>query len=358
MKESVVGVFGDIGSCREGLPALRLLQERGIIVKYFVSAEPQAKAGTEVLAKAGIQFETRDPQLEDKPKAIIIGTSSTAVQAQIKWTSFGKEKGIPVIWVEDLWGCGEWMQTRSVSPNVICTLDEIAKKIVLIARPDIRVEVVGKPTFGNFVKYIPVINEFTSLMRKLICERAGVDEEGAIVVTYSSGGNPERVKAQLEALRDLDALIDRKVIFVPRLHPTFLNRDEFKKLAHSGNKLVVNAYDLNLDELFINSSLIIGEWGTTGMYTGALFGVPGIMCLFPDDTVSRSALYPDGIPPLLIAGAGWSAENPCQLRERIQWIFSHKEEAEAQVREKVRVFAPLLEAGASERIAKVIEEFL
>lgn len=343
------------------MPAVQALEKIGVSTQFFVDPGQLAKAGTEVLLKNGRDYQSRFPHPEDRPKVILIGTSATAVEGQIAWTKFGREKSIPVIWVEDLWGTGEREATRSVSPDVMCTLDEIAAKIVRSVRPDIRVEITGKPTFGGLAKYIPAQSEIATSVRAQLMEQMGFSDPNALLVTYWSGGeDAKRVEAHLKALHGLDELTDRKVIFAPRLHPNLPadSKEHLMKLASHGNCYVAEASKMNFDELTIASSVNIADWGSTGMYTSALFGVPPVMCLFPDDKERRVKVgYPEGTPPLIFAGAGWGV-NEKQISSTLKWIMNDEVKAKKIVSENAVSFKSLLEPGAAEKIAKVVMEYL
>ena len=94
MKEKIVyAVVGDIGGAREVLPAMQMLEKKyGTEIKWFVDASLKAKAGTDVLDKAGIVYETRWPVPDDNPDVVVYGTSETAIDAQMMWSAFGRTR--------------------------------------------------------------------------------------------------------------------------------------------------------------------------------------------------------------------------------------------------------------------------
>lgn len=360
----VYGVFGDIGGANEGIPALEEVVKRGVPIRYFVSPEDRAKAG-DVLKKRNLPYEQRLPEPHDNPKVIVIGTSATAAQGQIEWTQFGKEKGIPVIWVEDLWGTGERKRTRGVSPDVMCTLDsEIATQIVRSVRPDIRVEAVGKHTFEMLAKYRENPKEMVQKVRK---ELMGRLEERAIMVTYWSGGeSAERVEEHLKSLKWLDRLTNQAVVFAPRFHPKLPAeaKEHLRKLAFGSNKMVADSTDFNPEETTIASDINIGDWGTTNMYVSAIFGIPAVMCLFPDSPPQSSKQeridigYPQGIPPLVAANAGWSAESGAGLNDALFLIMNALHMAKERVNKNGGVFVKLVDnPGAAKRTADIVMEY-
>lgn len=361
MAGTVYGVFGDIGGCREGRAVLKILEERGIAVYNFVDAGDKAKADI-VLEADFIPYEKRDPLAGDNPGAIVIGTSATAVDAQVKWTAFGKARGIPVIWVEDIWGTGEMPGVDSVSPDVLCVLDEYAATIARTVRPAIRIEVVGKPTFEALgKKYCTDLSEMVARVRRLILTESGQGE--AFLLTFWAGGEkPEEVKKQFEALFPLRELSGgRPLVLVPRFHPklSVKVRDYALGLVRENGQAVSEAQYINYDEIAMASSLNIGDYNSTSMLISAMFGVPAIMLLFPDNRAERLKLgYPIGEPPLRLAGACWGAESAAHFRETIRWIMANEDTARKRVWRDAASFRSLLEPGAAERAAAIVEEFL
>ena len=57
----VFAVVGDIGGCKEVLPAVQELEKMGVSLEFFVDPGQKAKAGTEVLLKAGRDYQSRFP---------------------------------------------------------------------------------------------------------------------------------------------------------------------------------------------------------------------------------------------------------------------------------------------------------
>ena len=80
----VYAIGGDIGGMKEVYEGMKVLERRGVSVKYFVDDDPRAKAGTDFLAKLNppVEYETRDPYpySHPLPKVLVIGTSATAVR--------------------------------------------------------------------------------------------------------------------------------------------------------------------------------------------------------------------------------------------------------------------------------------
>jgi hypothetical protein len=92
------------------------------------------------------------------------------------------------------------------------------------------------------------------------------------------------------------------------------------------------------------------------MYTSAIFGIPPVMCMFPDDIERRLAVgYPNGEPPLLMARAGTRAINGSVLPSGLETILSEPERWRQRTLENGAVFRKLLEPGAEERIAEVVK---
>ena len=225
----IYAVYGDIGGAHETLPAMQLLEKDGVAVKHFVLGE-RAQAGINVLEKARVPYESRGPEADDKPAVIVVGTSETAVEGQIEWTKFGEEKNIPVVWVEDLWGCGEHKSTQGVCPTVMCVVDDIATRVARSVRPTLATEVVGKYSFGALAKKLANAEEIRTKTREQLAARLGIRDFSGKIVTYGSGGEvPARAYAHLQALGEhggLASCCDDEVIFVPRFHPKLPEADK------------------------------------------------------------------------------------------------------------------------------------
>jgi hypothetical protein len=360
----VYAIYGDIGGAKEVLPAVQLLAKEGVLVKHFVLGE-RARAGTDVLEPAGVSYEKRGPETGDKPAVIVCGTSETAPEGLIEWTKFGRDRSIPVIWVEDLWGAGEHKRTQVVSPNVMCVIDEIAAHIAQGVRPDIQTEVVGKPSFAALAKKLENVEQIRETTRAQLAARLGIRNFEGKIVTYGSGGEvPARAYLHLKALCEdggLGSYYDGEVIFVPRFHPK-LAEDDKRRLRVEALKVgayVVMAHDLDMDFVTVASDVNIGDWGSTSMYTSAIFGIPPVMCMFPDDIERRlGAGYPDGEPPLLIAKAGSGAIHAASFRGILNEILSKSDHYWQVTFEYAAPFRKLLEPGAEERIVEVVKRYM
>ena len=119
------------------------------------------------------------------------------------------------------------------------------------------------------------------------------------------------------------------------------------------------AHDIDMDLVTLASDVNLGEWGSTSMYTSAIFGIPAVMCMFPDDIERRLAVgYPDGEPPLLMAKAGEGPTNELYLYDTLVDILTKPEEYRQKTLENGAVFRKLLEPGAEVRIANVVKKHL
>ena len=358
---TVYAIYGDIGGAKETLPAMQAVSKKGVVVRHFVSGD-RARAGIDVLDKALVPYETRGPQTDDKPALIVVGTNATAVQGQIGWTKFGRDRGIPVLWIEDLWGAGETEKTQVVSPDTMCVIDTIAGRIAQNVRPHMQVNVVGKPSFAALAKKLENLEESRATTRAQLAARLGITNFNGHIVTYGSGGEvPTRVYIHLQALRDLGLSTNKEVIFVPRFHPKLSDDDKqhVRILSFTVGTYVVMAHDLDMDFITVSSDVNIGEWGSTTMYTSVLFGVPAIMCMFPDDRGRRLALgYPNGVPPLLMAEAGRGPTDITLLHDALNEILCAPEQYREMTRKNGAVFRTLLEPGAEDRIAEVVMSYL
>jgi hypothetical protein len=194
-RSEVFVVVGDIGSAKELLPAVRVLESRGVNVRWIADPSDKAKAPTDVLDKAGIVYERGIPSVFSFAKVILVGTSATAVSAQLLWTVYGIESNIPVLWYEDLWGTGSRPSTQLVSPNHMLVIDDAAAAIARTVRPSLDVTVVGKPTFGA----LPSQEQAAEICMNLRSKYNLTDAD--FLVTVGFGGDPpERAFEQLKAM--------------------------------------------------------------------------------------------------------------------------------------------------------------
>lgn len=361
--KTIYAVFGDLGSAKESVQALRVLEGRGYMVRYFVDWGPQAKAGTDVLAKSDIAYETRRPTAEDRPDLLFIGVSAgTAIAAQNAWTKFAQEQiggkpRCPVLWLEDIYSAAERPEAVT-SPDVLCVCDELAKRIAHAVRPLLDVRVCGKPTFAG--KVASIVRNRTAIRARLR-QAFGVSENEFLLIYWSGGQYPERVAAHLKALESVLRTAGRSVVMALRLHPKLLERDKerFRQLATGFPARRVDTALFDPDEMITVADVNLCEFGSNTSYVSALCGIPTVIATFPEcRPLLRSIGYPDGITPLAYTKAGWEADSPKELVALLERIASDTNAAHRYVAEGSRAFASLLGPGAQERIADIAEEFL
>lgn len=342
-------VVGDIGSAKEIVPAVKVLEARGIKVRWF--ADSAGKAKIDVLEKQGVAYEMVIPD-GYKPSVIVVGTSATAAVLKVEFTKYGRENGIPVLWVEDLYGTGERQNSLGVSPDVMLVIDDIAAQIAKTVRPGLDVRVVGKPTFGK----LPTEDEAKDVRNK-IRESVGLNDS-KFLLTVSFGGDPaERALAQLpEIVRAIQRDLSGAVTVAWRFHPKHPKVDELWKMATESGIKFVDARKLDIFELILASNCVVADWGNTDPYKGLLYGVPTITMLFPDDYERREgAGYPNGVPPIIASAKHWGARTPEDLTVLIYRVKQGEEAAWRYTRnERAKPFLALKQLGAEKNIADEI----
>lgn len=375
MKKTVYAVVGDIGGARElklAIDALRAMKPE-IGVRWFVDPSPRAASGTNVLDPVGIKYERRMPSADDRADLLVYGASATAYEAQLTWTKWAKILNIPVIGVNDFYGTINLPQVQSESPDIATALDEQDADITHAARPGVRTVVCGKP---SFVQDIGPLIARKNEIRAEVRSRLGIADD-EFMVLVSPGSEVESFSAHLDAVRQLTKLLDKKLVFVPRAHPKLLKLEEGKRCVEQevaklsvntaqGARVIADSVQMekSLARTVLASDLMLCTWGSTDQFTAALAGIPVILFLFPDDTEKRrQAGYIDGLhlkgqPPFIGAFAGWCAETPEQLVERVDWILSNPASAREFVEAGAQVFQSLIRPGAAERIAQVIADKL
>lgn len=357
----IYAIFGDIGPAKEGVMALRVLESRGHAVRYFVDWSPQAKAGTDILTKLGIAYETRQPKADDRPDLIFIGASAgTAIAAQNDWTRFGQElvagkPRCPVLWLEDIYGAAERREAVS-SPNVLCVCDDLAKRIALAVRPLLDVRVCGKPTFSGKVSGV-VQNK--AAIRARLRTSLNISDDEFLLIYWSGGQYPTRVEAHLKALERVSSAAARSVVMAIRFHPKLSEREKerFSKTVERFSARRVDTALLDPDEAITAADVNLCEFGSNTSYVSALCALPTVITTFPEcRALLQNIGYPNGITPLAFANAGWEANSAEELIALLERIASDKDTAHRYVEEGARAFASLLAPGAPERIALVAEE--
>ncbi|OGL72390.1 hypothetical protein A3D72_00970 [Candidatus Uhrbacteria bacterium RIFCSPHIGHO2_02_FULL_57_19] len=344
-------VVGDIGSAKELVLAAPRLVEQGAGISWF--ADPEGKAASAVLAKGKIEFASRGPEKGDRPDVILIGTSGSAVDFQITWTRFGKEQGIPVVWLEDLWGTGEREGTRCVAPDVMLVNDEAAREIAHSVRPTMRIYAVGKPTFET----LPGFANRGAEVRAEVRSRLRLANPDLLVTYWSGGEKPDRAEEHVRALSFQGEFGGRRHHFAPRLHPKLPDavRGNLWLLAQAGRARAVDASAEVLEELILASDAIVADWSVTEGYKSVLLEVPTVITMFPADPERLAATgFPDAQPPLVRAVAAEAAYDPDALTRILDRIATDPSAARKQLAMFRKPFLRLLEPGAAFRIAEAV----
>lgn len=359
----VAVVVGDIGGTVELIPGVQELQRRGVSVQWIV--DPGGKGFTKLDAE-NIPWIERDALLHiAEYDLILVGTSATAVKEQIEWTRAGRAIGWPVLWYEDLWGTGERPATRSVDPDVMLVVDEVAGRIARNVRPNVRIEVVGKPTFEYLhdmdqQKIAELRREYRQKMEVRSQEDGGVFDEFSLV--YWGGGELDRVVSHMAELHDV--AVGNGFLLAPRLHPKMPARAAmwrclrcmFYELA------LFDAHGEAWTEPGLNcaADAVLGEFGSTQTYGAALVGTKPIIALWPDNKQKRlDCGFIDGDPPLIAEGIGVGVESKEDFASVIpDVIFVGDDERNKTFRRAREVFGQAIQPGAAGRIADAVMKYL
>ncbi|MDP6387779.1 MAG: hypothetical protein QGG63_00650 [Candidatus Pacebacteria bacterium] len=354
--KTIYFIYGDLMTARELLYVARVLEKREFLIRHIVDQSETERAAA-VLNKNNIKYTKSIPMSKDMPDVILSGTSATAISAQTEWTKFGKNKGIPTIWFEDTYGTN--IRVLDVSPDILCVIDSIASDMIYKTKRDVRIEVVGKPSFESFIKYINKTLE----IRENVCKKLRIKECAFIITLWSGGICTNRIEAHIKALYNLNKLTDRDIVYLPRMHPKFPDKSMINLSFRNnpGVNIIDTANFKNPDNLIATSNVNISEWSSNVGYASAVFGIPSVMCLFPiygpdgkKDRLSRG--LKDGIPPLISENAGWGANSPKHLKKILSKLMNNETEMKKQVHNNSLIFRNLLEnIGAAERIADVVE---
>lgn len=353
-KKRVVVVVGDMGGALETVPGVLALQilDPEAELRWIIDPGELARANT-VLDKAKISYERRLPSPDDTPSVIVIGTSATAVEGQIAWTQHGKDRGIPVIWVEDLFGTGSRKATQVVSPDVMLTIHPVAEEIAQRVRPGLKTVTVGKPSFAR----IPTLIPQKPAIRQKVREALGINDK--FLITWIFGGEPaERAWSQLEAFKhahhDLSSI---NYVVMPRFHPKHPEKQKLETAMKDILAKRVLEDTGSLDEVILAADFVIADWGSTDTYTSMFVDVPVATVLFPDDTPRRVAAgYINGLPPALTGHEDWGLPSVHHLVSCAKFVECYPKSTAARTRDRAIQFQELLRPGAAERIADEIQK--
>lgn len=352
MPKTVAVVVGDLGGCKELLGAVKLLEERGVKCIWFCDSSGKA---ADVLNKNDIAFHYRLPEQNDwAGDFILVGTSASAVEAQIVWTNYGHKNNIKVCWMEDLYGTGERKAVASVSPDVMLVIDETAKKIAQRVRPEVPTMVVGKPIFADLAIKLQKKSE----IRQKIHSDLKIPD-GTPLLTYTSGGEiPARVVEHMRML--MFVLEPRKgFVFAPRFHPKLpvVLREELWKGAEEifGSRLI-DARNVDITELVMSSDMLFSDWGCTESYVGVLANVPVGLMMYPEDSRLNDCGYPNATPPLLLTNSADNISNydACRYSAAFAFMPNIGDFNDRVLEICRRPYLPLLQRGAEINIADTV----
>ena len=356
MKNKIVAVFGDIGGCKETLPALQILRERGFTVGTVVSEGGKAVSvltTSQATSDSFLSNGSIDGRILD---GIVVGTSATAGSAQIAWTDWGRSHAIPVIWVEDLYGTGERTAVRgSAGPDVLCVIDEMAADIARRGWPKAKVVVCGKPTF----KRVGVLLAQQDTIRAQVREKLNIDARERLLTWFSGGERPEEEIATLiEGIEPLQKYNGLRV--AARVHPKMpepaLGEIRARIASWSSrfriDPIAVFAADAN--ELTLASDIVVGTWGSTQCYVAVLARAACISTHFGSAEQRLAAGYADGLSPAVAAGAAMAVTIPAEIVSRVGDVLRGRGEGAHIEAVRNMPFRPLIAPGAAERIADAI----
>lgn len=353
----VAVVVGDIGGAVELVPAVKELHDRGIEVEWIVDPLGQ---GWVVLDREAIAYGVAGATGYEVGQVfgydlVLVGTSATAVQAQIEWTRRAQTGAIPVLWYEDLWGTGERPVVHGVTPDVMLVVDQVAGQIAQRARPALATVVVGKPTFEELSAFDePRIFETRQRLRR----QAGVSDDVFLLV-YWGAGDPARVTIHLSVLRELPRVGSRPVTLAPRLHPKMPGHREAWQLVFEGPAAMINLPAVPALELNCAADAVFGEFGGTQTYAAALVGTLPIIAMWPDNREKRLACgFPDGDPPLIDQAIGAGAESPRGLVAVLEAVAAGDVCRSDIFRRGREIFCEAIRPGAAGRIAETVVRFL
>lgn len=353
----VIIIVGDAGPCLELIPVAALLKERKIPVLWVADAGPQAQAGN-ILARHGIPYETRGPNLGDNPGVILLGYSTKAIDAQNVWTGWAmtrRAKGgpiIPVVGYDDLFVNAIRPNVLDAEPDEILVISPLVEAMVRGRRPDARITVVGKSL------HIPDERERQEKRAAIRAKyQLGADD---FLAAFGFAGEPmEHAPTQTEEILKERKRFHPETIFAFRFHPAHPHKKELTEwMAASG----LRSIDMNAEALldvYMVSDAVVAGYGSTDAYRTVLMGIPTITMLFPDDLEYRMEIgYVGGIPPIVASNVLWGADTVSYLSSLLRRIHERPYLAHQRTQERANQFRDLCTSDAAERIAAAVMKYL
>ncbi len=354
------GVFiigGDAGSTIDLIPVVALLKESGITVRWFADSGPQAQAGS-IMARHGIAYEMRGPNLGDDPAVILFGYSNKAIDAQNLWIGWAMTrratggKIIPVVGYDDLFVNAIRPNVMDAEPDEILVISPLAERLVRDRSPGAKITVVGKSL------HIPDERERQKKRVALRAEyKLGAED---FLVAFGFAGEPaDHAPAQIDEILRQRSVFHPETIFAFRFHPAHPRRTELaERMAVSGLRSV----DMNAEPLldvYMASDAVVAGYGSTDAYRTVLMGIPTLTLLFPDDLEYRMEIgYPGGIPPIIVGNVLWGVDTVSYLASMLRRIREMPDLARQRTQERAAQFRDLCMPDAAERIAAAVMKYL
>ena len=157
------------------------------------------------------------------------------------------------------------------------------------------------------------------------------------------------------------------MVLAPRIHPKLdrLGAGTCTRLIEYARTGKAKTFDWHSEEANVvnaAANVMVCDAGCTEAIIGALIGIPTIVTRFPDDYVRLTARgLPGGVPMVVACGAALSAESGPQLVYLLNILAGVWQKQDnwddllAQCLLQSQPLVSLLEIGAAERIAKVLE---
>lgn len=196
---------------------------------------------------------------KNKPDCIISGTSADDFTEKYIWKA-ARELEIPTIAILDQWinygirfsnynineiSLFERDKICSFLPNIICAMDEYAKKeMILDGIPEERIVVCGQPYFESLIKNKVEMNQKEKLIQKY-----GINDDEILIIFASEpitqaygvdyfGYTQKTILNNLViALKDLKENINKKIFLIIRPHPKEDEENYFEYEKNSDNNI-------------------------------------------------------------------------------------------------------------------------
>lgn len=268
-RQNVLIVTRDPGSANALIPVVESLREHGhsnLVVLTDGRAQDliQKKFKTSDITPPGMALEAID--IVGSPNLIITDASSSEQGLETFCASTYYD--IPMVLVEDYYTSSlhflrsikerDTGQHNLRMPDLICTMDEEAKNLIINEFPDLkdRVIVTGQPCFDK------IATEDTQRIEKEARAKLNIPHDTRLISYMSQMESPEMISRLAENF----SKVHGKCIFIFRRHPRDnVSYEEYEEIFRKHGIELINSGGFSTAEISAASDLVVTGWSTEGL---------------------------------------------------------------------------------------------